>query len=95
MNHSSDSRSTVIPALRYRDARKAIEWLQNAFGFSVQAIHDSPMRRSFLTRRGQPAPRYFKSSKRCSTRAWPLAARISKVISGPSASMTPGHRGLA
>lgn len=42
MSHLSDSRSTVIPALRYRDARKAIEWLQNAFGFSVQAIHDGP-----------------------------------------------------
>ena len=42
MNLATDSRSMVIPALRYRDARKAIEWLQTAFGFTVQAIYDGP-----------------------------------------------------
>lgn len=42
MSPASDSHSTVIPALRYRDARKAIEWLESAFGFTVQALHDGP-----------------------------------------------------
>lgn len=42
MNFATDSRSTVIPALRYRDARKAIAWLENVFGFTVQALYDGP-----------------------------------------------------
>ncbi|HWE52334.1 MAG TPA: VOC family protein [Bryobacteraceae bacterium] len=31
--------STVIPALRYRDAPGAIEWLCRAFGFEEQAVY--------------------------------------------------------
>lgn len=31
--------STIIPCLRYRDARAAIDWLQRAFGFEPQAVH--------------------------------------------------------
>ena len=42
MTVATDSRSTVIPALRYRDAHAAIEWLKRAFGFTVQALHEGP-----------------------------------------------------
>lgn len=31
--------SSIIPCLRYRDARAAIAWLQHAFGFTAQAVH--------------------------------------------------------
>jgi uncharacterized glyoxalase superfamily protein PhnB len=34
--------STIIPALRYRDAPAAIEWLCNAFGFQKQAVYANP-----------------------------------------------------
>ena len=30
--------ATVIPALRYRDAKAAIEWLGRAFGFEAQLV---------------------------------------------------------
>ena len=42
MSLASNSRSTAIPALRYRDAHTAIEWLKQAFGFTVQALHEGP-----------------------------------------------------
>ena len=32
--------STVIPCLRYRDARRMLEWLGEVFGFEPQAIYD-------------------------------------------------------
>lgn len=32
----------VYPALRYHDARAAIEWLDTAFGFSAKDVHDGP-----------------------------------------------------
>jgi len=32
--------TTVIPALRYRDARRAIEFLCDAFGFERQAVYE-------------------------------------------------------
>ncbi|MGA2114692.1 MAG: VOC family protein [Bryobacteraceae bacterium] len=35
-------RSTVIPAMRYRDAPAAIEWLCRAFGFEKQAVYPNP-----------------------------------------------------
>jgi uncharacterized glyoxalase superfamily protein PhnB len=35
-----DSKSTVIPALRYRDARAAIDWLCSVIGFSRHAVHE-------------------------------------------------------
>jgi len=41
-NYAKDCRSTVIPALRYRDAHKAIDWLVAAFGFEKQAVYDGP-----------------------------------------------------
>ncbi len=36
----ADSRSTVIPAFRYRDARAAIEWLCNVLGFTRHAVYE-------------------------------------------------------
>ncbi len=36
---AKECRSTVIPALRYRDAAAAIEWLCLAFGFEKQAVY--------------------------------------------------------
>lgn len=35
---AKNTRSTVIPCLRYRDARAAIEWLAKAFGFEEQLV---------------------------------------------------------
>jgi uncharacterized glyoxalase superfamily protein PhnB len=39
---SNKSGSTVIPALRYRDAPAAIDWLCKAFGFEKQAVYPNP-----------------------------------------------------
>jgi len=36
----AESRSTVIPALRYRDAHAAIEWLCSVIGFTRHAVHE-------------------------------------------------------
>ncbi len=36
----AESRSTVIPAFRYRDARAAIEWLCKVFGFTRHAVYE-------------------------------------------------------
>ena len=33
---------TIIPCLRYRDARAAIDWLGRAFGFQKQAVYENP-----------------------------------------------------
>jgi uncharacterized glyoxalase superfamily protein PhnB len=33
---------TMIPCLGYRDARKAIDWLGQAFGFEPRAVYDGP-----------------------------------------------------
>jgi uncharacterized glyoxalase superfamily protein PhnB len=35
---AKNTRATVIPCLRYRDARGAIEWLCQAFGFEKQLV---------------------------------------------------------
>jgi len=32
--------STIIPAMRYRDAHAAIDWLCKAFGFEKQAVYE-------------------------------------------------------
>jgi uncharacterized glyoxalase superfamily protein PhnB len=32
-------RPNIFPALRYRDADAAIEWLERAFGFEEKAVH--------------------------------------------------------
>lgn len=41
-NFAKTGRSTVIPALRYRDAATAIEWLCKAFGFEKKAAYPNP-----------------------------------------------------
>lgn len=34
-------RPNIFPALRYRDAEAALEWLKRAFGFEEKAVHRS------------------------------------------------------
>lgn len=36
---AKDCRSTVVPALRYRNAPAVIDWLCHAFGFEKQAVY--------------------------------------------------------
>lgn len=36
---TANTRSTIIPSLRYRDAPAAIDWLCSAFGFEKHAVH--------------------------------------------------------
>jgi uncharacterized glyoxalase superfamily protein PhnB len=38
----AESRSTIMPALRYRNARAAIDWLCKVFGFARHAVHVMP-----------------------------------------------------
>jgi uncharacterized glyoxalase superfamily protein PhnB len=40
MSFAKDTTSTIIPAMRYRDAPAAIDWLCRAFGFSRHAVHE-------------------------------------------------------
>ena len=37
-----ESRSAIIPTLRYRDAPAAIEWLCQVFGLTRHAVHANP-----------------------------------------------------
>jgi uncharacterized glyoxalase superfamily protein PhnB len=39
---AKNTRATVIPCLRYRDAPAAIRWLCEAFGFKEHAVHANP-----------------------------------------------------
>ena len=39
---TSHARSTIIPAFRYNDAKAAIEWLSNIFGFERHAVYEGP-----------------------------------------------------
>jgi len=32
----------IYPVLQYRDARAAVDWLEQAFGFERHAVHDAP-----------------------------------------------------
>lgn len=41
-NYAKNCRSTVIPGLRYRDAKATIDWLCEAFGFEKQAVYMGP-----------------------------------------------------
>lgn len=36
------SRSTIMPAMRYRDANAAIEWLCKVFGFEKHVVYPGP-----------------------------------------------------
>jgi uncharacterized glyoxalase superfamily protein PhnB len=38
-NFAKNCKSTVIPALRYRNAPAAIDWLCRAFGFEKQSVY--------------------------------------------------------
>ena len=38
--NAKNCKSTVIPGLRYRNAKAMIEWLGKAFGFEKQAIYE-------------------------------------------------------
>jgi uncharacterized glyoxalase superfamily protein PhnB len=38
----SELRSTIIPALRYRNAPAAIDWLCQVFGFTRHAVYEGP-----------------------------------------------------
>lgn len=40
MTAPADTRATIIPCLRYRDAHAAIEWLCRAFGFERHAVYE-------------------------------------------------------
>ena len=40
--HPKATTATIIPCLRYRDAKAAIEWLCNAFGFEKHAVYEAP-----------------------------------------------------
>ncbi|MDZ4735824.1 MAG: hypothetical protein SGJ07_05700 [Rhodospirillaceae bacterium] len=42
MATQSDNKSDVMPVLRFSDARKAVSWLEQVFGFERHAVHDSP-----------------------------------------------------
>ena len=39
---STNAYSTIMPTLRYRDARAAIDWLCNVLGFTRHAVYDGP-----------------------------------------------------
>src|ERR1700735_1825323 len=39
---ASTSKSTIIPALRYRDAPAAIDWLCEVFGFERHVVYPGP-----------------------------------------------------
>ncbi|MFA6229500.1 MAG: VOC family protein [Rhodanobacter sp.] len=41
MTTATSSGSTIIPCLRYRDARAAISWPSKAFGFAQQAVYEN------------------------------------------------------
>lgn len=32
----------IVPAMRYRDAKRALEWLHRAFGFERHAVYENP-----------------------------------------------------
>ena len=39
---SNNSKSTIMPALRYKDAPAAIDWLCKVFGFERHAVYPGP-----------------------------------------------------
>jgi len=39
---TQDPRPVLYPFLRYADARSAVQWLGDAFGFKAQAVFDGP-----------------------------------------------------
>lgn len=41
-SHPKATRATIVPCLRYRDAKAAIEFLCQAFGFEKHAVYEAP-----------------------------------------------------
>lgn len=41
-SHPKATRATIVPCLRYRDAKAAIEFLCKAFGFERHAVYEGP-----------------------------------------------------
>jgi len=39
---TTDIRPNIFPALRYKDAHAAIDWLTRAFGFEKDGVHEAP-----------------------------------------------------
>ncbi|HUN86682.1 MAG TPA: VOC family protein [Terracidiphilus sp.] len=39
---TNELKSTIMPTMRYRDAKAAIEWLCSVFGFEQKAVYDGP-----------------------------------------------------
>ena len=39
---ATNSKSTIMPTLRYRNAPAAIDWLCNVFGFTRHAVYSNP-----------------------------------------------------
>jgi len=39
---ATHTQSTVIPSFRYNDARAAIDWLADVFGFERHAVYETP-----------------------------------------------------
>jgi uncharacterized glyoxalase superfamily protein PhnB len=39
---TTNSPSTIMPAMRYKDAQAAIDWLCKVFGFTRHAVHSAP-----------------------------------------------------
>ena len=39
---STNTHSTIMPTLRYHDARAAIDWLCNVLGFTRHVVYDGP-----------------------------------------------------
>lgn len=42
MTSSASLQSTIMPALRYKDATRAIDWLCHVFGFEKHAVYAGP-----------------------------------------------------
>jgi uncharacterized glyoxalase superfamily protein PhnB len=42
MTQTNVTTQVLYPAMRYRDAHAAIDWLERAFGFERQAVYDGP-----------------------------------------------------
>jgi uncharacterized glyoxalase superfamily protein PhnB len=42
MSDAAKYGSVLIPSVRYKDAHKAIAWLERAFGFERHAVYDGP-----------------------------------------------------
>ena len=77
---SKNTKSTVIPVLRYRDASAAIEWLCKAFGFEKHLMVPQ-------------ADGSVSHAQLSFGNGMIMLASVAKDISGVLAAMTRGDRG--